>query len=297
LEHSDVSLIILAPAFLEWMIPDGAAEVWIVELPLRRGTEWNDWLADKITAQLEDVEDVFLSIGFSHPHPDDFDIQKFTGVKPFPLANWADFLKNPRVTFIWRDDRLWETAEADSSGRIGKIKRLLEKKPKNIGQLQKVVNFAEALRSTVPTLDFAVVGIGDATDLPGWVSDLRLKNIDAAAEKKWCDRYAQSHIVVGVHGSNMLLPSAHAGAVIELIGEDRWENFLQDILFRTSDVRETLFRYRFVPLSSTPEELARLAGLILRYEEFRRLMSPEFCRHRQDYNLPGVQSALKAKRK
>jgi hypothetical protein len=83
----------------------------------------------------------------------------------------------------------------------------------------------------------------------------------------------------------MLLPSAHAGGVIELMGEERQGNFLQDILFRPSDSREMFFRYRFVPHSTTPEDLARLASTMLRYEDFRRLMSPEFCRHRGKYNF------------
>jgi hypothetical protein len=45
------------------------------------------------------------------------------------------------------------------------------------------------------------------------------------------------------------------------------------------------FRYRFVPHSTAPGELARLASIVLRYEDFRRLMSPEFCRHRDEYDL------------
>ncbi|MEJ7700938.1 MAG: hypothetical protein WKF71_15015 [Pyrinomonadaceae bacterium] len=106
----------------------------------------------------------------------------------------------------------------------------------------------------------------------------------------------QAITVVGVHGSNMLLPSAHAGSVIELIGEDRWGNYLQDILFRVSDSREMFFRYRFVPTSTTPEELSRLALTLLRYEDFRRLMSPEFCRHREKYDLKEWQSVGRGNR-
>ncbi|HEX8685798.1 MAG TPA: hypothetical protein VF654_04825, partial [Pyrinomonadaceae bacterium] len=79
----------------------------------------------------------------------------------------------------------------------------------------------------------------------------------------------------GVHGSNMLLPSAHAGGVVELIGPERWGNLTQDILFRdTSDCREALFRYRFVDELTPPPDLARLIGLLLRKrEDFRRLMN------------------------
>ncbi|MEJ7700936.1 MAG: hypothetical protein WKF71_15005 [Pyrinomonadaceae bacterium] len=55
----DVSLIVLLPPFLEWLLPDGVAEAWVVDLPLRRGIEWNDWLANEIGERLESFPEVF----------------------------------------------------------------------------------------------------------------------------------------------------------------------------------------------------------------------------------------------
>ncbi len=287
----DVSLIVLLPPFLEWMLPDGAAEAWIVDLPLRRGTEWNDWLAQEISKRLESFREVFLSVAFSHPHAEDFDIERFTRISPFPLDDFGKREKNPVITFIWREDRLWETLDFAASTRIEKIKRRLGISLKRRDeQTRKVVKLAEFLRGELPALDFAVVGLGKAADLPDWISDLRLTKINDETERRWCGRYAGSHIVIGVHGSNMLLPSAHSGGVIELIGEERQGNFLQDILFRRSDPREMFFRYRFVPHSTAPEDLARLALIMLRYEDFRRLMSPEFCRHREKYDFENLLS-------
>ncbi len=282
----DVSLIVMLPPFLEWMLPDGVAEAWIVDLPLRRGTEWNDWLADEISERLKSFPEVYLSVAFSHPHIEDFDIERFTRILPFPLENFGKHQKNPVITFIWREDRLWETVNSATSTRFEKIKRRLgiSQKRRN-EQTRKVVKLAECLRGDFPLVDFAVVGLGKADDLPDWISDFRLTKPDTEAEREWCGRYAESHLVVGVHGSNMLLPSAHAGGVIELIGEERQGNFLQDILFRRSDSREMFFRYRFVPHSTVPEDLARLVSTMLRYEDFRRLMSPEFCRHQEKYDF------------
>nr|MBA2620029.1 hypothetical protein [Acidobacteriota bacterium] len=248
--------------------------------------EWNDWLANEIGARLESFREVFLSVAFSHPHSEDFDIERFTRVAPFPLENFGKKRNNPVITFIWREDRLWETAGDLHAGRVAKIKRRFGVAQKRTDmQARKVVELAERLRGEFPALDFAVAGLGEAGGLPVWISDLRLTKIDEKNERAWCERYAASHIVVGVHGSNMLLPSAHAGGVIELIGEDRAGNFLQDILFRTTDAREMFFRYRFAPQSSTPEDLTRLASTMLRYEDFRRLLSPEFCRHKEKYDF------------
>jgi hypothetical protein len=283
----DFSLIVIVPPFLEWMLPAGIAEAWIVDLPLRRGTEWNDWLAGEIARKLEPFAEVFLSVAFSHPHPADFDIERFTRVTPFALENFADAANRPVVTFIWREDRLWESKNTMKAADFAKLKRLFGSiENRIVEQTRKIVRFAECLRDAFPRLDFAVTGLGKTGEFPTWMADLRLTELSAEAEREWCARYAASHAVVGVHGSNMLLPSAHAGSVIEIIGAERQGNFLQDILFRGGgDAREMLFRYRFVSPSTAPDNLAQTVADLLRYEDFRRLMNPEFCRHRENYDL------------
>ena len=278
-----VSLILIIPPFLEWLLPEGVCEAWIIDLPLRRGTEWNDFLVNKINEKLEKFSEVYLSVAFSHPHSEDFDIERFSRVKPFLLEDFGKYRERQVVTFIWREDRLWETSE--NSARLHKLKRKFGVSEETSDQTANVIRFAELLRGKFPQIDFAVVGLGKNGGLPEWILDSRLTGLNVESEKLWCERYAKSHIVVGVHGSNMLLPTAHAGAFIELIGEDRQGNFLQDILFRQTDVREMFFRNRFVSLSTTPENLAQTAVSMLHFKDFRRLMSPEFARHHENYDF------------
>jgi hypothetical protein len=160
IDRTDVSLIILLPRFLEWLIPEGAAEAWIVDIPLRRGTEWNDWLACQIEKHLERFNEVFLSVGFSHPHPQDFDIERFTRVKPFMLENWGRQIDRPQITFIWRDDRLWETEESESSNILDRIKkRFVNPQKRTEQQLKKVIRLAEYLRGNIPAVNFAAGGV------------------------------------------------------------------------------------------------------------------------------------------
>jgi hypothetical protein len=59
-----------------------------------------------------------------------------------------------------------------------------------------------------------------------------------------------------------------AGSVIDLMPDDRWANILQDILFRPMDMREALYRYRFVPISIYPSELANMVHLLLQVHKF-----------------------------
>lgn len=283
-KQKDFSLILIIQPFLEWLVPEEIAEAWIFDLPLRDGTLWNDKLAAEIEARLEPFNEVHLSVAFSHPHSQDFEIERFTKVSPFPLKDFGKHRNKPVITYIWRDDRRWESTRTQS--KFAKLKRKAGISNSQIDkQKHKVTEFAEAMREEFPLVNFAVVGLGEPGGFPGWISDLRLTKLNAEAERKWCEQYAASHIVVGVHGSNMLLPSAHAAAVIELIDGERRGNFLQDILFRETDAREMFFRYRFLPNSTTPAELAKTASIILRFEDFRRLMSPEFCRHREEYDF------------
>jgi len=255
----DLDLIVLVPKIFRWMVPDGVAAIWTVDLPFKRGIEWNDWLGAELHQRLESYTECWLSVAYSHPHPKSFSIERFTRVHPFPIEEWYNHFEKPTVTFIWREDRHWITDDVWLP-----YHQLLRKIwPTNILQRRKIVSLATRLRRIFPRLDFAVVGLGRTGGMPGWIKDLRTTKIDDAVEKIWCERYATSHVVIGVHGSNMLLPSAHAGATIELIPPDRWGNMIQDLLLPDLNGRETLFRYRIIPLSSSVSELGIIAQSLL----------------------------------
>ena len=249
LDHRpDVGLIVLVPRNLRCLVPDGVSAVWTADLPLERGIEWNDWLAQEIHRRICFLEECYLSVAFCHPHSADIDIERFSRVKPFPLAEWDRRLQQPTVTFIWRADRAW--AGSSSMLRCDR-------------QSRHVVALAMQLREKFPRLDFAVAGMGKAGGLPTWITDLRVTECDVSTERALCERYAKSHVVIGVHGSNMLLPSAHAGAVVELMPSDRWGNMIQDLLLQRDDQRETLFRYRIVPLTISVESLCDIVASVL----------------------------------
>jgi hypothetical protein len=284
LDHCpDFDLIVLVPRFLRWMVPEGVAAIWTVGLPLKRGIEWNDWLAAEIKRQIEPLEACWLSVAFSHPHPEDYDIERFTQVRPFPIDEWATRLKRPMVTFIWREDRVWRDVS-----RYGRFRRLAQKLKRRLGlvqpplddQRQRVIALAQALHQAFPKLDFAVAGLGRPGGLPNWIVDLRTLEINEHVERAWCERYAQSYVVIGVHGSNMLLPSAHAGAVVELVPAKRWGNLVQDILLTTGDVRGIMYRYKFLPLDTSATTVAEVVASLLRSLPFVLLnFNRAWCDH------------------
>jgi hypothetical protein len=113
-----------------------------------------------------------------------------------------------------------------------------------------------------------------------WILDSRTDQITTGLERNWCRMYSASHLVIGVHGSNMLIPSGLAGAVIDLIPDERWGNIMQDILFQRGDQRGTLYRYRFLPLQASAETVAGIArSMLLSFPDMLLLMSRETTEH------------------
>lgn len=283
-ERRELDVIVLVPRFLRWMVPDGVAAIWTVEMSLAQGACWNDWLAAEISRRVEQLASSHLSVAYSHPHPGDVTIERFTGGPPFPIAEWERRLDQPRVAFIWRDDRTWPEARRRGSGR-----RLLEKLPlrgrvaqATAARLQAkhLAALARELRARIPGLEVSVAGLGRPGGLPASIHDLRAGQVTVEQERLWCRHYSQQHVVVGVHGSGMLLPSAHAGATVELMPRLRWGNMLQDLLLRPADCRATAFRTRVVPASLSPEELAEVVSSLLRDHAFMvAAMHPDHCRH------------------
>jgi len=128
----------------------------------------------------------------------------------------------------------------------------------------------------IPSAKFAVAGLGTTAKFPHWIEDFRVNTFDEQSERETCEVYAASRLVIGVLGSNMLLPSAHAGMTIDLIlngKENRWGNLTDDILYQEDDVRLAAFRYQYVSFEVSIAELTRIAAnMILAYPNFNQMV-------------------------
>jgi hypothetical protein len=139
----------------------------------------------------------------------------------------------------------------------------------------KIQQLFEKIRLQVPEAKFAVAGLGTKTKFPEWIEDYRVESFNEKIEKEICGLYSQSRLVIGLHGSNMLLPSAHAGMTIDLIDE-RWGNFAQDILYQERDPRMATFRYRFLPYQTSNDTLAFIAAvMVLKWSKFKSQMTAD----------------------
>lgn len=269
--YTDHDLAVIVPKFLTWMVPDEVNNIIEVDISLRRSYLWIHGLNSYIEEFIGKYKKTYLSKAYSHPHPSNYDISRFVGVTPFNLNNMS---KNKlTITYIWRSDRivykdkfLYKVAQKLSLRKLKKFYVWRQKK-----YIEKLYF---KLKKSFSEVDFAVVGPNKIFNFTDGIKDLRVNKINKDIEMNWCERYAKSQVVVGIHGSNMLLPSSLAGAIIELLPEDRFGNYLQDILFEGSDARDALYRNRFLPLDISTKKLStNITGLIKNYNSFKKNMT------------------------
>jgi hypothetical protein len=237
----------------------------VVDQKLSQARAWHPCIDRFVQQQLPRYEQVALARGWSHPDFADIDIERFTRIKPFQLD--AFNTQPPHITFVVRTDRLWFATPFGklcyrAIGRLGLKNSLGQWFVRRQSAL--VRRGMGLIREQVKEVTFSVVGLAPPGGFEGLADDLRTMRMNKETELAWCRAYAKSHIVVGVHGSNMLLPTAHAAGLIEILPHDRLGNFAQDVNIRYRD-RMQLFLYRFLDEFASPSLVARNAVSMFRH--------------------------------
>ena len=269
--HPDLGLVLILPRSFEWLVPKGTAEVWLVEQKLGKAHGWYRSIDRQVRSFLTNYDEVYMGKGYAHPDKSKVDIERFTGVAPFDMQDYLAAGKH--ITFVLREDRLWFRSALHKfmyralckvgAKRLARWYFLADQQRLAMATLRRV-------RERLHDVQATVVGFGDKRPLPSGVSDLRMRKMDTATELSWCKAYAGSQFVIGVHGSNMLLPTAFAGGCIEILPYDRYGNIVQDVAVRQTDVMQ-LFLYRFVDEFASAREVARHAiSLFTDYRVFHR---------------------------
>jgi hypothetical protein len=241
-----MGIILLVQPMLKWMIPKSdIAEVWTVDLGFNKLNSFYPDLSNKLNQQLVRFKKVYLSKGHLIPTNRNIEIEKFTGIKPYSFSNEP---VEPKITFIWREDpdRMWIRNYYLLKGfkKLGISKLLIP------FQYFRLIYFSFLINKKLKRkCSFTVAGLGNTFKLPAYINDQRVRSFDEESEKRLCTLYSQSILVIGVHGSSMLLPSVHAGMTISMMPSKRWGNFAEDILFTEQDIRLATFQRRIVPLN------------------------------------------------
>lgn len=261
--NSDYGLVVIVPKFLRWMVPDEVAEIWTVPISLKNGQNYYPSFAEFVAEETKRFDEIYVSE--AHSHPSQFDITRFTRV---PTHNFEN--KEIKITFIWREDRLLVNR------LLFRVLRKIDRRAMSLPlQNLKIQQLFEKIKLQVPEAKFAVAGLGTKTKFPEWIEDYRVDSFNEKIEKEICHLYSESRLIIGLHGSNMLLPSAHAGMTIDLIDE-RWGNFAQDILYQERDPRMATFRYRFLPYQTSNDTLAFIAAvMVMKWSKFKSQMTAD----------------------
>jgi hypothetical protein len=260
----EYGLIVIVPKLIRWMVPQGIAEVWTVDISLKDAYDYYPSFHQFVCIEAERFSEVYVSR--AHSHPSQFDISKFTGVAKHNFEQ-----EELQITFIWREDRIWSsllTQRILSKLKMSQIALML--------QNWRVERLFKQIRSAIPSARFFVAGLGTKTQFPKWIEDYRVDSFNEKAEREVCEIYSASRLVIGIHGSNMLCPSGHAGMTIDLMPRDRWGNIAQDILYQEADPRLASFRYRYLPLGIKIADLAYIASsMLMKQPEVYLLMSAD----------------------
>lgn len=268
--HLDLDLVVLAPKELVWLVPDYVAEIWIDTAGLGATRRWREGLAAAVKARVKSFEICYIPTTSQPAHLSPSELQEFTGIPPFPRSEWLSRLEQkPTVTFMWRPDRCWARDISIPSHwpvrtqilrKWVKQQRQWSQELALRQQIQRVTRLAEELRRQLPALDFALCGLGRHGNFPDWIQDLRTERVDQQVNEQWCRRASQSHVMIGVLGSHLTLPSGHAGAIVQLVPWSFYRNVLTDIVITTDDPREALYCYRLLTLDVDPR---LVCGLVL----------------------------------
>ena len=251
-QQPSLGVIVIIPDILRWLVPEGVSEIWTVNIPLLKMLNFYPELDQKINKECERFDVIYLSKGIHQP--------PFCNITRYTGALKHNFKKRDyRITFIWRSDRVWSPPTVYLYPNINPEKRLhyLEQQQKNICQL------FEQLRTLFPHVIFTVAGLGRETDFPDWINDCRVEKYTETLERSMCQIYGESRLVLGVHGSNMLLPSAHAGLTIDLLPDDRWGNLAEDILYQDIPLNKVVFKYLHLPMTIHSHLLTKIATIMI----------------------------------
>lgn len=232
----EYDLVVIIPKSFSWMLPGELAGAMLVEWPSSLHYSWSKALDNAVAALARDGASISHCQTIHGLSCAEFDISSYSRVTPFNRDNWQ-VRDGVSICYIWRDNRFWGGSAA--------------------AQIDKIEKVHKGLACVLPGLRLTVAGVSsDRHEFSPGIENEILTAPDAAGERRLVELYANAHLVMGVHGSNMILPSAHAGATLELVPPKRWHNAWTASQFRqVQDSASATFFHRFLPLNAAISDI------------------------------------------
>ncbi len=253
-QNTNIGIIVIVQPMMKWLLPtNGLAEIWTVDLKFSDVYNYYESVSTQINNELKRFRKCEISNGYVLPTNENIEIENFTKIKPYNFISPTKF--KPRITFIWREDpgRVWIKNIYFVKGfpKLGFPKTLIP------FHYLKVRLFFYLLQKKLKNKNYqlTLAGFGKYGNFPNYIEDKRVSGFTNKEEVESCTTYAESELVIGVHGSSMLLPSALAGMTISMMPSKRWGNFAEDLLFNETDPRLAIFEKRIIPLNLSLTEI------------------------------------------
>jgi len=251
-----IPIIVLTTRDAAWLMPKHVSQVWVVEQTVSSTVTWNEALSEAVKKLVAGFDDIKVPAIFQPAVLSHEEVAAVTKVQPFDRSRWME--NEATFGFAWRSDRCWVPSQQLMPRLPGRLRRLFEVQP-GVRQASQVVQCFEQVKRCVPSAKFVCFGLAEKPEpLPNWIEDQRTTTVGALENRQWCQAAAKCHVLAGVLGSHMTLPSFHAGSIVDLVPQDMARLVLTDIGVVSNDVREAIFLYRLIPSSTTPLDLASI---------------------------------------
>jgi hypothetical protein len=257
---ADIGLVVLIQPMFRWLIPaEWVDEIWTAKMSLDAQRTYYPSLSAKINAEFPRFDKVHLSHAHLLPTAEKIEIERFVKVKPFSFAQPP---AQPRITYVWREDfgRLWiKNVLVYGACKVLRIRPILR-----YLHWFRVVIFFYCMRFKFGNkYKYTAAGDGKFGFFPSFVEDARTTTYGDEIEVKLAHIYAQSAVVIGTHGSSMLIPSSLAGSVICLMPYMKWEHIGEDIVYTTDDARIATLATRYIPTGTAMIDLTKIVTDLL----------------------------------
>jgi hypothetical protein len=274
LDDLDFGLLVIIPEGFQWMVPEGIAELWVVKAPLSDLHQRITGFDALVKGEFARFEEVKWSKAPIQPDASKINWPLFLKQSRFDLAQ---FQKLPcLVTFVWREDRFWHNTALEE------ILFLASKKFKVFDlvkwyfvwrQMGLFAKAAKQIKKRMGKAEFALVGLGHSGKAHLIFVDHRIPGkISHGKETEWFPVLAKSHVIIGILGSSMLIPTALAASFVDIVPHRMLALLGEDIAQPYSD-RRLQFLGRFVHGTPSAKQVTRqVLGILQGFAQYSQLL-------------------------
>lgn len=268
LKNREIGVVVVVQKSFQWLLPKGIAEAWLVDVKTKDLNRLIGNCDDFIKTEIRRFDTVFLHGTYMPPDFFSIDYEKFTKTKRFDLNSYIYI--PPVITFICREDRTWTNSSIEyffylffKKFRIYSIARRYFAKRQN----ELFSKTANLIHQEINDTNFYVTGFDKSGGIAPIIKDLRITGTPKEEiERSWCSIYSQSHLVIGVHGSNMLIPTSLSAGFINILPSHKINNYGEDVSINYKN-KYLLYLCRHLSHYTPPKVVARHAiSMITRFK-------------------------------